>query len=155
MKFAWRQPGGLPECPYFYRWVVDFGPFSLRLHKWLSGDDPLAFHDHPHWFITVMLWGCYCDNTPDGQMDVLKMGSIRFRRADYKHHVMVLRKPTWTFLITGRHGRRWSFYERFYENGQRVLKAMKRDKYFAERGHHPCDPIKGTRVRMRPDGTRI
>lgn len=152
-RLTWRQPGGLPECPYFYRWVLDFGLFSIRLHKWLANDDARAYHDHPYWFITLVLWGGYDDVSPTAigyqtwkhHVDTLGIGSVRYRPAQHRHVVSLRKTPTWTLLLTGRPLRRWSFYR----HGQ----AIKRDKYFAEYGHHPCDG--GEPVRMRPDGTRI
>lgn len=44
-KIIWRQPGGLTECPYFRRTVIDFGLFSIRIHEWYSDDDHRAYHD--------------------------------------------------------------------------------------------------------------
>jgi hypothetical protein len=143
-KFT-REALGLSECPYLHRWVLDFGPFALRLHRWRSSDDARAFHDHPWWFLTLVLWGGYTDVSPAGR-DRLGVGSIRFRRSHHQHTVEIAHDPTWTLLITGRPSRRWGFWP----NG----KLMKRDKYFAVHGHHPCAPA-GTPVRMTPDGARI
>lgn len=152
MKFTWRQAGGLKSCPYFHRWIVDFGKFAIRLHQWHESDDIRAFHDHPYWFITLVLWGGYWDITPlseneaDEKQDTLSIGSVRFRPANHKHKVLLTHKPTWTLLLTGEPTRRWSFYINH--------KAIKRDKYFAVYGHHPCDPANKS-IRIRPDGTRI
>jgi hypothetical protein len=142
-KFS-RATLGLPECPYMRRWVLDFGLFALRVHRWEASDDKRAFHDHAWWFLTLVLWGSYVDVSPSGR-DRLRFGSIRFRRADHKHTVEVQRRGTWTLLVTGPVARRWGFWV-----GE---KLFKRDKYFATHGHHPCDGAEP--VRMRPDGTRI
>lgn len=143
-RFSWAH-GGLPECPYFTRLVADCGAFSVRLHYWRNDDDDRANHDHPCWFWTLVLWGGYDDLQPGGSIDRLHIGSIRFRPATHQHRVRLRWRPTITLLITGPHDRKWGFWV----NG----KLMKRDKYFAEQGHHPCDT--GSPVRMRPDGTRI
>jgi len=135
---------GLPECPYLRRWVVDFGWFSIRIHRWRSSDDDRAFHDHPWWFLTLMLKGRYVDVSPDGR-DQLRPGSIRLRPALHRHTVEVQRPGTWTILITGPTERRWGFWV----NG----KLIRRDKYFAVHGHHPCDG--GKPVRMNPEGVRV
>ena len=164
-KLTWKQPGGLKECPYFYRYVLDFGPFALRLHHWLADDDHRAYHDHPYWFWTFVLKGGYTDVSPkcivcgepasdvkhiftdDSKLyDKLSRFSFRFRPAEYKHSVQDVIPGTWTFLITGKWSRRWAFWF----NGKRLM----RDKYFAVMGHHPCDPT-DEGVKMRPDGTRI
>lgn len=137
---------GLAECPYLRRWVLDFGPFALRLHRWTASDDSRAFHDHPWWFVTVVLWGGYIDVSPEGR-DRLGLGSVRFRPAEHRHTVEVEHVPTWTLLVTGRPSRRWGFWV----DGEKLIK---RDKYFAEHGHHPCAPSAAP-VRMKPNGERI
>lgn len=141
----WDKPQGLPECPYFRRWVLDFGAFALRVHRWQASDDNRAFHDHPWWFLTCVLWGSYADISPDGE-DLLTVGSIRFRAATHKHTVKILHPGTWTFLITGPVTRRWGFWS--------GTKQFRRDKYFAVRGHHPCNDSDPP-VRFRPDGSKI
>jgi hypothetical protein len=127
------------------RWVIDFGVFALRLHRWQGSDDSRAFHDHAWWFITLLLWGAYTDVSEQGD-DTLTPGSIRYRPATHKHTVKILEPGTWTFLITGPVMRRWGFWVKG--------KLWKRDKYFAVNGHHPC--MEGDApVRQRPDGSRI
>lgn len=152
VRLTWGQAGGLPECPYFRRWILDFGIFALRVHRWYADDDHRAFHDHPYWFVTIVLWGGYVDvsgpETGEGppSEDRLGIGSIRFRPAHFRHSVQQVRPGTATILISGRPSRRWGFWV----DG----KLIRRDKYFAVHGHHPCDPA-GAPVRMKPDGTRI
>lgn len=140
-----REAIGLPECPYMRRWVLDFGLFAIRIHHWTASDDARHFHDHPWPFLTFVLRGSYTDASPAGA-DTLRAGSIRFRPANHRHTVQIHR-PTWTLVITGHPSRRWGFWV----NG----KLLKRDKYFAVHGHHPCDPATGTPVRMRPDSSRV
>lgn len=144
-KISWGEPIGLDECPYMRRWVVDFGSFAIRLHRWQASDDVRAFHDHAWWFLTCVLWGSYEDVSPEGS-DVLTVGSIRFRRASHKHTVKIRKPGTWTLLITGPVERRWGFWVKG--------RLWKRDRYFANNGHHPCDPS-GSPVRLRPNGSRI
>lgn len=144
-KVSWSEPIGLDECPYMRRWVIDFGAFAIRLRRWQASDDARAFHDHAWDFLTCVLWGSYTDVSPDGA-DLLTAGSIRFRRASHKHTVKILKPGTWTLLLTGPVERRWGFWVKD--------KLWKRDRYFANNGHHPCNPS-GQPVRQRPDGSRI
>lgn len=145
IKFSWREKVGLPECPYLTRWVLDFGLFAIRLHRWQSSDDSRAFHDHSWWFITLVLWGSYTDVSPAGR-DLLRPGSIRFRRAIHQHTVEIHKPGTISLLLTGSVVRRWGFWVKG--------KLHRRDRYFATMGHHPCDPSQKP-VRQRPDGSRI
>lgn len=150
-RFIWRQAGGLPECPYFHRTILDFGFFSIRIHEWHSDDDHRAYHDHPYWFWTFVLKGGYTDVAPSSNgieevYDMLRAPAVRYRAAEYKHSVQNVIPGTITILLTGKPFRRWGFWV----NG----KLIKRDKYFATKGHHPCDPSKDG-VRIKPDGSRI
>jgi hypothetical protein len=149
MKAIWRQPLGLEECPYAYRWVlpIPFTKLSIRLHQWLADDDHRSLHDHPTWFCTFVLRGGYCDVKIFGS-DLLTAGSFRFRAATHCHQVLDVKPNTWTLCLFGNPIRKWGFY---LNNTQ---KRIPRDKYFAEQGHHPCDGAVGP-VRLRPDRTRI
>jgi hypothetical protein len=144
-KFISAEQIGLEECPYLFRVVVNFYWFALRFHRWEGSDDIRAFHTHPWWFATLVIWGGYVDISQKGR-DVLGFLSFRFRRANHAHTVQITKRGTWTVLITGRPKQRWGFWV----DG----KLIKRDKYFARHGHHPCDPT-GIPVRRKPDGTRI
>lgn len=121
---------GNPECPYIKRWVIDFGPFSIRLHHWISSDDQRNFHDHPWWYLTLVLKGGYVDRNPQGSKR-RTIGSLDFYPATHQHTVLVDPKGCWTLLITGRESRTWGFWVKG--------KFRKRNKYFFEHGHHPCD----------------
>lgn len=126
-----RQRLGRPECPYMERWVLNLGLFSIRLHHWFRSDDKRAEHDHPSWFLTLILKGSYTD-----QGELLTPGTVRFRRATYRHVVDVTSGGVWTLLIFGRKTRDWGFWVR---RASGKLKWTKSNKYFLENGHHPCD----------------
>jgi hypothetical protein len=129
LRLGWAERLGLPECPYVIRWRAETPIGSVRLHHWLGSDDARAYHDHPFWFVTVCLRGSYTDRNPGGD-DVLRPGSVRFRRALYRHTVVPAPGGAWTFLLTGRTVRAWGFWK----NG----KFRKANKWFASYGHHPC-----------------
>jgi hypothetical protein len=125
---TWGENLGRVECPYIKRWVFNFHFFSIRIHHWLHSDDARHFHDHPWWYLTLVLKGGYVDSSPDG-LDILKMGSIRFRKATHKHSVLIF-DPSWTILLTGPKKRVWGFWV-----GE---KFKRRNKYFFKYGHHSC-----------------
>lgn len=137
---TWGQWIGRDECPYMRRWVFNFGLGSLRVHHWYKSDDDRHLHDHPWWFVTVVLKGGYTDvSAADGFLDAeatrrydhLSAGSVRFRRALHAHTVQVDPGGCWTIMLTGRHSRDWGFY---------VGGAWKRMRaYFRDHGHHPCE----------------
>lgn len=129
-KFAWREPLGLPECPYVIRWRAETPWVSVRVHHWLGPDDDRAFHDHPWWFITLVLRGGYTDKNPDGA-DRLHAGSVRYRPALHRHTVVPDPEGAWTVLLTGPIIRSWGFWP----GGVKFVKA---NKWFFTRQHHPC-----------------
>lgn len=152
MKILNKKQG--PEgAEYAHVYGIQFKNFSIRLHHWWGSDDNRAFHNHPYWFWTFVLKGGYRDvshnpNNVGSKHDILSIGSLRFREADHWHTVQDVKKNTWTFLITGKPFQRWGF-KKVGDN-----KVYKRDKYFAEFGHHAFNN-KGKPIRVRPDGSRI
>lgn len=168
MKAEWNRPLGIDGQPYLRRWVfpIPFLGWSIRLHRWVGTDDPDAFHDHPTWFCTLVLRGGYTDMSPGpgfdpkGKLvdnmtavtkDVLRAGAMRFRAAAWDHTVQEVQPSTWTLCLFGKEARRWRFLYYDRQAGWR-LRPLNRDKFFAEVGHHAPD---GSRVRLRPDGSRI
>jgi hypothetical protein len=99
------------------------------VHHWLAPDDERAFHDHPWWFITIVVRGNYADHSPAG-VDHLRTGSVRLRRALHQHTVVPDARGAWTVVITGPKSRSWGFWL-----GGKFRKA---NKWFATYGHHPC-----------------
>jgi len=129
LKFAWRERLGLPECPYVIRWRLELPFGSIRVHHWLSNDDPRAVHDHPWWFLTFVVKGAYTDlNGP--YADYLKAPAVRYRPAEHQHTVFPAPGGCWTILITGRPLRKWGFWPEG--------KFVKANKWFLSYGHHPC-----------------
>src|SRR5882724_2366940 len=124
-----HQKLGLSECPYLERWVVNFRLFSIRLHHWMASDDQRHFHDHPWWYVSFVLSGSYIDRSLDGDVP-RATHSIAAYKATHRHSVIIDR-PCWTLLFTGRECRVWGFWV----NGR----FRKRSKYFFIFGHHPCE----------------
>lgn len=125
----WNDPLGRKECPYAYRWVFNFGLFSIRIHKWLRSDDKRFFHDHPWPFITFVLKGGYIDVSPTGK-DTLNRWSIRYRSSKHKHYVKIKHGGALTLLITGPQVRNWGFWVK--------NKLWYPSQYFKQYSHPPC-----------------
>jgi len=124
----WGRGLGDPLRPYVRRWVLQTPWFSVRVHHWIGSDDLRNPHDHPWWFLTLVLQGGYEDVGPKG-IDALGVGSIRFRPALHRHSVRLRPGQTcWTILLTGPERRDWGFWV-----GRRF---WRRNRYFAKYGHH-------------------
>lgn len=157
---------GDPNCPYAERWVLYLGPLgSIRLHHWFRSDDKRAKHDHPSDFITLVLKGSYtdlcdgegsrpiephrcglCHGSPGVICDIcgngmrnekMTPGKLRRRRAEHQHTVAVDPGGCWTLLYFWPERREWGFWVPRKDTGK--LRFRKHNKYFYERGHHPCD----------------
>lgn len=109
---------GGKDNPYMLRWfLIPRNPFlNVYLHKFIRDDDDRALHDHPWWFVSVMLKGMYLEVTETGRTE-RKAGSIAFRKATHRHRVELARDfltlkpiPCWTLIVTGRKARTWGFW---------------------------------------------
>lgn len=108
---------GGEQNPYMYRWyVLPRNRFlNIYLHKFLRDDDDRALHDHPWWFISIMLKGGYYERVNGGL--IKREGfCVAFRRATHRHQVILFRdeelksKSCWTLIITGKVSRQWGFW---------------------------------------------
>lgn len=103
---------------YLLRWyVIPRNPWlNIYLHKFLHDDEDRALHDHPWWFISVMLKGGYYEVTQNNFTQRLAP-SVAFRKPTYAHRVVLPRvsgtdtvRPCWTLVVTGRVVRDWGFH---------------------------------------------
>jgi len=107
-------------------WLISF-----RIHNFIKTEPIKHQHDHAWDFITFILKGGYTDVSPSGE-DKLKAGSIRFRKAEHIHNVVVEEgKSCWTFVIAFKPRRKWGFWV----NG----KLKRPIAYFHKNGYLPCD----------------
>lgn len=114
LKLFWREADfaiGGKENPYLLRWYVlpRNRWLNLYLHKFMRDDDDRAFHDHPWWFVSLLLSGTYFEHRPIGTQK-RRWLSLAFRRADALHRVTLDDgKPAWTLVVTGPRVREWGF----------------------------------------------
>lgn len=131
-KVKWAQVIGPDECPMMVRWVLECPWGSIRLHHFLRPDDMRHLHDHPWWFVTLLLRGSYRDiGEVDGQRvvsDMLRPGSVRFRPAHHVHAVDTA--GCWSLVITGPIQRRWGFWDAGI--------FRRAAEYFGRYGYAPC-----------------
>lgn len=120
--------------PYLRRWylIPRNSCVNVYLHHFLSSDDDRALHDHPWWFLSLILRGSY-DEITEGGTRRRRTGSVAFRRAEHRHRVELPTTPglgaawngpelpCWTLIVTGRRSRAWGFWckDRFGETRSR------------------------------------
>jgi len=124
---------GPPDDPYMLRWnIIRVGKLPrVYLHRFCRSDEDRAPHDHPWWFISIILRGRYIEMRPEGN-HVRRAGSVAFRRATDRHRIVLFGntfeqagdpetgkgfiqwhvpyKPVWTLFITGPVRRHWGFW---------------------------------------------
>jgi hypothetical protein len=113
---------GNPADPYLLRWyLIPRNHFiNLYLHKFMKSDDDRAMHDHPWWFISMMISGRYFESltVPNGRSSEnwRHAPSIAFRWATDRHIVSLAKDeagdpiPCWTIVLTGPNSRTWGFW---------------------------------------------
>lgn len=112
---------GGADNPYLLRWyLIPRNPWlNIYLHKFLRDDDDRALHDHPWWFISVMLRGAYREwERFQGEFIYTDRHapSLAYRSASHAHRVVLPRFPgglpipCWTIVVTGPKVREWGFH---------------------------------------------
>jgi hypothetical protein len=101
---------------YLKRWFIihdNKGPkktWHVYLHNMLRSDADKELHDHPWWFISIILWGGYWEETERGR-EFLRPGRIIFRPAAWRHRVHLPEgRQSWSLVLTGVKERSWGFW---------------------------------------------
>lgn len=105
--------------PYLIRWTLEL-PFglSLKLHQIVRPDDDRCPHDHPWWFLRVILWGGYVEeHGVDNRVAHRKPWRpwapwrVYFCSPQFRHRITELpRGSSWTLALCGPRGRKWGFF---------------------------------------------
>lgn len=138
-QIRWKEPLGLLECPYLYRWTLILFHRSIRLHHWLRSDDRRYFHDHAADLISIVLKGNYYNVNPKikdkspkelipdtGELNISPhqvqgifnswknffnmKNSIWFSKAEVQHYLDIPEGGAWTLLLEGKKYHKWGFY---------------------------------------------
>lgn len=115
-----RKPHFIIGDRYLLRWyVIPRNPWvNVYLHKFLHDDEDRALHDHPWWFVSIMVKGEYREIVGNAvRQDVVfrRALSVAFRPALHAHRVVLTKLldgdslPCWTLVATGRVVRDWGF----------------------------------------------
>lgn len=83
--------------------------FNLYLHQLDAPEwHPIGCHDHPWWFVTVLLWNGYDEKIGD-TVTRRQSGDILYRSATHSHDVVTPYGRSWSLVLTGRKSRDWGF----------------------------------------------
>ena len=106
-----------------------FIPFNIYLHNF-KRSDPQDMHDHPWWWMTVVLKGGYWEHTPRGRK-WRGPGSVAIKSPQQLHRVEASSLETWTLFFRGPKIRTWGYktnhgwvnYKEYCQN-ESVLRDM-------------------------------
>ena len=102
------------ENGYLERWsiVIPILGWSIKLHRIMRADDDRCQHDHPWWFVRLIVWGGYEEFV--GNRNKLKKRwpmNLSFCGPKFRHRIVRLYgKVSWSLVITGKNSGRWGFY---------------------------------------------
>lgn len=136
-----RRPDA--ELGWKRTWLDRFiGRFiAIRVHRIISSDDVRALHDHPWWFVTVIMRGGYLEVLPIDQEQPPERdrydtnnfwrapGDVVFHRGADRHRLELGQgRECWTFFIMGPISRDWGFHtaDQGWVYWQHYLKAWHR-----------------------------
>jgi len=96
---------------------------SARVHHIATEDKDVVMHDHPWWFVSIVLRGAYTEQRPtnidpcfygaskeDSHTTVRFSGSMSFRRPTDRHLIDSVEVDTWTLFIYGPIRQWWGFF---------------------------------------------
>lgn len=85
---------------------------SIFVHDFLRSDSDRCVHDHPWWFVSVILRGGYWEVDKDRVYRWHGPGSILVRRATWAHRIELKNPwdPVTSLVITGPKVRQWGFH---------------------------------------------
>ena len=118
-EIGWQEIGEV-----FYRYqLLKTDWLNVYLHQLDAPEwHPVGCHDHPWWFVTVLLKGGYLEkqsrtffqDTPSFKMSVVTLkrrypGQILYRPASHAHDVITPFGRSWSLVVTGRKAHKWGF----------------------------------------------
>lgn len=108
---------------YLEQFLLHLLLFTVRVHRFVRGDDDRAPHDHPFWFVTFPLADydeTYLDARGSLRRRNVKAFRFHYRPAKHRHIVSLYGcvangvlyepKPVWTIVVNGPYLNRWGFW---------------------------------------------
>lgn len=91
---------------------------GVYLHHIADADPGIDLHDHPWWFVSIVIKGCYWEVRASTRAPAAivrgqrRRWSIKTMRLDEIHRITNAAPGTWTIVLRGPTVRKWGFYVR-------------------------------------------
>jgi hypothetical protein len=121
---------------YLERWGVEHWRIGgVFLHRITAPDPGQDMHDHPWWFVSLILTGSYVEARGTMRTDLQRWQkrerwSLKPLRTDELHKIVHVNGPAWTLVVHGPKVRNWGYkdlagrwiaHERYHEQSRRGL----------------------------------
>lgn len=110
-EIGWQDIGEV-----FYRYqLLKTRWFNVYLHQLDAPEwHPVGCHDHPWWFVTLLIKGGYLEKQngrgeKGGKLTRRYPGMILYRPAEHAHDVITPYGRSWSLVVTGRKKHSWGF----------------------------------------------
>lgn len=117
----------------YQAWLPSLFGLNLMVHRIVRPDEDREPHDHPWWFVSLLVAGWYVEERTWNGPSVGRMchwftrwpASLVFRAATDWHRIAQLDpRGAWTIVLTGRRAHTWGFLA---DDGSKIP----HDQYFA------------------------
>lgn len=98
--------------PYMRRvYLIERPRFDLLLHHLCQPDADRWLHDHPWWFLAIVLQGGYIEQrtTRTGELRTHRVRHVNFVGRRTFHRIETVEPDTWTLVLTGHRHRIWGY----------------------------------------------
>ena len=106
-EIGWQEIGEV-----FFRYnLIKTRWFNLYLHQLDAPNwHPAGCHDHPWWFVTILLRGGYLEKN-GGELKRHGPGEILYRPASFSHDIITPYGRSWSLVLTGPKSHNWGFQQ--------------------------------------------
>lgn len=120
-RWKYITPPGMREVYLTRLYLLETPYGGIKLHWIHRPDNDRHLHDHPWWFLSIVLWGHYDEEVPEVYQTWMgpkvmhnrkRMQRIRwgtFKKPEQFHRIARLAPRTLTLVITGPKVREWGF----------------------------------------------